>query len=235
MNRLFLVIFFAMALIGCNLKKDHPSSKIRHENPKKEIWKKLDGKEAVVQLEKLGFFKLTDSTEIEEVKTAFEESYSNLNFFQGKLRGETLNFMDNRYFWVDCEELFEVGGLTHYLGQVQRTFKKLGLKLEFHNEKSEQDQDSWKHAIELNGNEYVAFHGKFSDLDWGIAYVNFLEMLNAELRKQDSNEQFYPISCGNAGAFILLTAAQFDFVSRNYPNDEEHPTFMSRWKALNGL
>ena len=211
------------------------NSKIQNKNPKKEIQKKLSGKEIVEELEKLDFFILTNQLELEEVKANFEKAYTDLNFFQGSMRGETLSFMDNRYYWVDCEELFEIGGLTEYLTQVKRTFEKLGLELEFANEKSIQDQNRWKHTIELNGTEYVAFDGQFSDLDWGIAYVNFIEMLNAELRHQNSNERFYPINCGNNGMFVLLTLTQLDFVNRNYPVDDEHPTTMSIWKTINGL
>ncbi|MGB2758759.1 MAG: hypothetical protein WBC58_02285, partial [Maribacter stanieri] len=164
---LFLVLI--STFLGCNSKKNDASSKILNPNPKKEVFKKLDGKQIVDGLDKLDYFKLTDSIELDTVKADFEKSYKDLNFFQGPMRGETLDFMDNRYFWVDCEELFEIGGLTEYLGQVQRTFKKLGLKLEFDNEKSWQDDISWKHTIELNGNEYVAYDGQFSNNDWGIA------------------------------------------------------------------
>jgi len=143
--------------------------------------------------------------------------------------------MDNRYYRLDCEELFEIGGLTEYLVQVKPTFEKLGLKLEFANEKSEQDQNSWKHTIELNNVEYTAFDGQFSDLDAEVAYINFLEMLNAELKRQNSDEQFYPIKSGNDGMFVLLTPKQLDFVNKNYPIDNEHPTTMSNWKSRNGL
>ena len=230
---LFLVLI--STFLGCNSKKNDASSKIRNPNPKKEILKKLDGKEIVDGLVKLDYFKLTDSIELDQVKTDFEKSYTDLNFFQGPMRGETLEFMDNRYFWVDCEELFEIGGLTEYLGQVQRTFKKLGLKLEFENEKSSQDDISWTHSIELNGNEYVAFDGQFSDNDWGIAYVNFIDMLNAELRLQGSDEQFYPINCGNDGLFVLLTVQQLMFVNSHYPLNMEHPKTMSNWKNAVGL
>jgi len=180
-------------------------------------------------------FNLTNESELDTVKADFEKSFSDLNFFQGPIRGETLNFMDNRYHWVDCEELFEIGGLTEYLAQVKPTFEKLGLELEYANEKSEQDQNSWKHTIELNGIEYTAFDGQFSDLDWGIAYINFIEMLNSELRRQKSDEQFYPVNSKNDGMFVLLTSKQLDFVMRNYSVEHENPTIMSAWKSINGL
>ncbi|WP_092468462.1 hypothetical protein [Winogradskyella thalassocola] len=234
MKHIFFILFLFMFL-ACNSKKEDASSKIRNENLNKDIHKKLSGKDIVVALEKLGYFNLTDQSELDTVKAGFEKAYTNLTFFQGPVRGETLNFMDSRYHWIDCEELFETGGLTEYLAQVKPTFEKLGLKLEFANEQSEQDQNTWKHTIELNGIEYTAFDGRFSDLDWGIAYVNFIEMLNTELRKQNSNELFYPINCGNDGMFVLLTPKQLDFVNRNYPIDNEHPTTMHTWKNRNGI
>lgn len=231
----WILLILVSILISCTSKKEKIRSKNQNQSSTKEVNKKLSGKEIIDSLEKLGFFALTDKNELQEVKIDFEKSYVESNFFLGKLRGETTDFKDNRFYWIDCEELFEVGGLTEYLSHVQRSFIKLGLKLEFNKEKSEQNQNSWKHTIELNGNEYVAFDGQFSDLDWGIAYVNFIEMLNSELRKQGSNEQFYPISCGNNGSFVLLTTKQFDFVSKNYPNDNEHPSEISSWKRINGL
>lgn len=234
MKHLFFLIFIS-TFFSCNSKKDNESSKISKESPKQEVQKRLAGIEIVFELEKMGFFALTDQSELDEVRVSFERSYTNLSFFQGKLREETGEFMDNRYHSVDCEELFEIGGLSEYLNRVKKTFQKLGLELEFENEKSEQNNTTWKHTIELNGNEYVAFNEQFSDLDWGIAYVNFIEMLNSELAKQGSDEQFFPISCGHDGAFVLLTPEQFDFVKRNYPNDEEHPATIGAWKNRNGL
>ena len=233
--RKIIFLAFLTTVISCNSKNGNASSKIRNENPTIEVQKKLNGKEIVNGLEKLEYFRLTDSLELQEVKADYEKSYTDLKFFQGPMRGETLNFMDNRYHWVDCEELFEIGGLTVYLKQVQTTFEKLGLKLEYANEKSEQDQNSWKHTIELNEIEYVAFNGQFSDLDWGIAYVNFIEMLNSELRRQNSDEQFYPVNSKNDGMFVLLTPKQLDFVMRNYSVENENPTIMSTWKSINGL
>jgi hypothetical protein len=234
MKHVFLIIILS-AFLACNTKKDNVVSKIKNPNPEKVIQKKLSGKEVIKELEKLGYFNLTNESEIDTVKHGFEKAYSNLNFFQGPMRREPLSFMDNRYHWVDCEELFEIGGLTEYLTQVKWTFEKLGLELRCGNEKSEQFQNSWKHTIQLNGNEYIAFDGQFSELDWGIAYVNFIEMLNAELKRQNSDEQFYPIKCGNDGMFVLLTSKQLDFINLNYPIDDEHPTTMSNWKSRNGL
>ncbi|WP_353778642.1 hypothetical protein [Winogradskyella sp. 3972H.M.0a.05] len=234
MKHIFLTILL-LTFLACNSKKDNTVSKIKNQNPEKAIQKKLSGKEVVTELEKLGYFSLTKESELDTVKFDIEKAYTDLNFFQGPTRGETLYFMDNRFHWIDCEELFETGGLTEYLNLVKPTFEKLDLKLEFAYENSLQGQNNWKHTIELNGIEYIAFDGPFSDLDWGIAYVNFIEMLNAELKRQNSDEQFYPISCGNDGMFVLLTLKQLDFINQNYPTDNNHPTTMSNWKSKNGL
>lgn len=234
MKYIFLAIFIT-GIIGCNSKKDSAVSRIKNPNPEKTIQKKLTGTKVVAELEKLGYFNLTSESEMDAVKADFKNSYNDLNFFQGPTREESLSFLDNRYHWIDIEELFEIGGLTSYLAQVKPTFEKLGLELEFANEKSEQARNSWKHTIELNGIEYVAFDGQFSDLDWGIAFVNFIEMLNAELRRQNSVEQFFPVNSKNDGMFVLLTPEQLEFILRIYSVENENPTTMGTWKSLNGL
>ena len=72
-------------------------------------------------------------------------------------------------------------------------------------------------------------------MDWGIAYAKFIEMLNAELESQKSEERFYPISAQNDGRLVLLTKKQFEFVNENYPNDNEHPKTLKNWKTENGI
>lgn len=84
--------------------------------------------------------------------------------------------------------------------------------------------------IKLNGKEYVAFDDNFGKYDWTIAYLNFIEMLNDQLKIQKSNQQFYPISSGNDGRIVLLTKDQFDFVKQNYPQDTNQPTEIKDWK-----
>jgi hypothetical protein len=207
----------------------------KNEKTPQDISQKRDGKEIIAELEKLHLFNLTDATELEAVKVDYEKSYTEYHFFQGPTRKESLGFMDNRYHFVDCEALFEEGGLTKYLQQVQITFAKLGLQLAYGNEKSEQDETSWKHTIELNGIKYTAFDGAFTGNAWSIAFINFLEMLNAELKRQNSEEQFYPIRGGNDGSFVLLTPQQFKFVQQNYPRDNDHPKTIAAWKSANGF
>ncbi len=225
MQRLIFLLF--IGVLSCNSQKK--------EQAKPKVVEKLSGKEIVSELDKLGFFNLIDESEIEIVKQEFAESKDKWNLFSGTMSGETTNYTDNRFFAVDCETLFETDGLTEYLDKVKSSFEKLGLKLDYANEKSEQTENYWKHTIELNGNEYIAFDGQFSDYDRGIAYLNFIKMLNSELENQNSENRFYPIKCDNDGEMVLLTFEQFYFAKKHFPNDNEHPKKILEWKNINGL
>ena len=231
----YLYLIFTVLVISCNSKTQNNAQKKEINLIEKNSKTKLKGKQIVQELEKLNFFNLTIKSEIGAEKEELEKTFNELNFFEGKLRGETLEFLNNRFYFIDCEELFEIGGLTNYLKIVKPTFEKLNLSLKYSNEKSNQTEKYWKHTIELNGKEYVAFDNEFGDLDWGIAYVKFIEMLNAELAMQKSEERFYPISAKNDGRIVLLTKKQFEFIKENYPNDNEQPKDLEQWKIENGI
>ncbi|WP_264532453.1 hypothetical protein [Flavobacterium sp. N502540] len=190
---------------------------------------KIKGKEIVTELIKLNFFNLTDKSDLKAAKVEFEKSYDKLFYFEGTMR-ENLTFTDNRFYFIDSETLFEGGGLIQYLEVVKPLFDKLNLKLDVSDEFSSQTEKHWRHTIKLNGKEYVAFDNDFDGNDWGIAFVNFIEMLNNVLRFQNSKEQFYPISSGNDGRIVLLTLEQFEFVTSHYPNNNEHPRTIKDWK-----
>lgn len=223
-------LFFTLFLLSCNSKAQNETNKESIKTTTQNKNPKLTGKEIVVALDNLHFFILTDPKELEETKAEFEKSYTDFQFFEGKMRGETLNFTDNRFYFVDTETLFEDGGLVQYLETVKVTFDKLKLKLLFSDEISNQAENHWTHKIKLNGKAYTAYDNEFGEMDWGIAYVNFIEMLNDQLKLQKSEEQFYPISSGNDGRMVLLTQKQFEFVKANYPNDKNLPKEVEEWK-----
>ncbi|MET3539259.1 hypothetical protein [Chryseobacterium limigenitum] len=229
----YLVIsFFAF---GCNSKSEKNTSIAPNKSAIKNEKIKPSGKEVVEKLEKLNFFNLTENDDLNDEKTELEKSYNELNFFEGALQGETLEFLDNRFYFIDSEELFEVGGLINYLKIIKPVFEKLGLKLNYSNENSFQNDKHWRHTIKLNDREYVAFNNNFGKQDWDIAYVRFLEMLNEELKIQNSEERFYPISSQNDGRIVLLTKKQFEYIKEIYPNDKEHPKELAIWKKENNL
>lgn len=202
----------------------------REENKTERKINKLTGKEIVLELNRLNFFNLTDKNDLKITKDEFEKSYDNLNFFEGQMR-EDLSFTDNRFYCIDSETLFEGEGLIQYLEMIKVLFDKLNLKLVIAEEFESQTEKHLLHKIKLNGKEYIAFDSDFGNYDWTIAYLNFIEMLNDQLKMQGSDEQFYPISSGNDGKMVLLTRDQFYFVKKNYPNDKEHPTELAEWKA----
>jgi hypothetical protein len=229
------ILLFCFLIFSCNSKGQNEVNKQNVENNTEKTRPKLTGKQIVAELEKLGFFSLTEKIEINDSKEEIEKSYNELNFFEGKMRGESLIFTDNRFYFIDCETLFEGGGLTQYLEKVKVTFDKLNLKLHFSDELNNQTEKHWTHKIKLNGKAYTAYDNDFGENDWGIAFVNFIEMLNDQLKLQKSNERFYPISSGKDGKMVLLNKEQFDFVRANYPNDKEHPQELLEWKVGNGL
>jgi len=234
MQRIILLTFIGLFL-SCNSQEKQSKEKVQSKEIESNAVIKLSGKEIVSELDKLEFFNLTDKSELETVKQEFAESKDKWDFFSGTMRGETTDYTDNRFFAVDCETLFETDGLNEYLDKVKFSFEKLGLKLNYANEKSEQTENYWKHSIELNGTEHIAFEGTFTDYDWGIAYLYFIKMLNTELENQNNENRFYPIKCDNDGEMVLLTFKQFDFVKKQFSNDHEHPKKLSEWKNINGL
>jgi len=221
-----LLILFSFLLLSCNSKSQNSPKK---DEPK-IVKSKLTGNQIITELEKLNFFNLTEKKDLKETKAEFEKSYIELNFFEGKMEGESLIFTDNRFYFIDSETLFEDGGLIQYLETVKKSFDKLNLKFQFSDEFNNQTEKHWTHKIKLNGKEYVAFDDDFGQKDWGISFVNFIEMLNDQLKLQKNDERFYPISSGNDGRMVLLTKKQFEFVKTNYPNDQEHPKEINEWK-----
>ncbi|KRD63589.1 hypothetical protein ASE40_21530 [Flavobacterium sp. Root935] len=211
------IIFFAFKFFAQNKNSDNNI-------------KKLSGKEIVAELNRLNFFNLTDKKDLKITKEAFKKSYDELSFFEGHMK-EDLSFTDNRFYFIDSETLFEGEGLIQYLETIKISFDKLNLKLLISEEFENQTDKHLLHKIKLNGNEYVAFDDNFGDHDWTIAYLNFIEMLNNELKIQGSEEQFYPISSGNDGRTVLLTRDLFEFVKENYPDDWEHPKNINEWKV----
>ncbi|GER60230.1 hypothetical protein [Patiriisocius marinus] len=227
------IFLLSIGILSCNSQQKKEN--IQSLKTESKTVERLSGKQIVSELDNLEFFNLVEASELEIVKKGFAESKNKWNFFSGTMRGETTDYTDNRFYSVDCEVLFESGGLTEYLNKVKLSFEKLGLKLSYTNEKSEQIENYWKHTIELNGTEYIAFNGNFTEYNWVIAYLNFIKMLNMELTNQKSENRFYPIKCGNDGEMVLLTFKQFDFIKSQFPDDNEHPKRLIQWKNINGF
>ncbi|MEN2403044.1 hypothetical protein GKZ90_0024875 [Flavobacterium sp. MC2016-06] len=233
MNKIGIALI-SFLIFGCNTKGQDDIQLKNSENLVIKNATKMKGKEIVAKLERLNFFDLTNKSDLKATKIEFEKSYNDLNFFEG-IMNEDLSFTDNRFYFIDSETLFEGGGLVQYLETVKPLFEKLHLKLIFSDEFNNQTEKHWTHRIKLNNKDYSAFDNDFGENDWGISYVNFIEMLNDQLSLQGSDEQFYPISSGNDGRIVLLTREQFDFIKVNYPNDNNSPKEMNQWRSNYGF
>ncbi|MCD0467310.1 hypothetical protein [Flavobacterium sp. ENC] len=228
MNKVIIVVF-SFLFFGCNSKAQNNSKINDIENLVIKNKTKMTGKQVISNLENLNFFNLTNKSDLKTAKIEFEKSYNELSFFEGVMN-EDLTFTDNRFYFIDSETLFEGGGLIQYLEIIKQLFDKLNLKLVISDEVNIQTEKHWTHKIKLNGKEYSAYDSDFGELDWGIAYINFIEMLNDQLKLQNSDNQFYPISSGNDGRIVLLTKEQFEFVMVNYPSDKNNPKNINDWK-----
>ncbi|MFK7969166.1 MAG: hypothetical protein AB8F95_02310 [Bacteroidia bacterium] len=227
-NRLFLLVLMSVLLIACSSKVKSPSEA------------NTVGKATLVieKLDSLGFFRITDKDKTEEAKTEMISAYNHQHFFVGLTYSESLTYVDHRFYHVDQEELFELYGLPKYLKEVQTTFELLGLKLNVENDDNHEESfkdNFWEHTITLNGKEYTAFKGEMDEDSWGIAMVNFANMLNDQLRLQQSEEQVYLLYNGNDGMLVFLTPAMFDLVEKHYPDNQDRPMTIERWKRYYGI
>lgn len=228
MSKGFFIIVIGLLLTGCNIsdKKGKPDRKVSSKAPVDTV---------VGQLIKAGFFDITDPAYLDSARQYLINAYKNQDYFDSYTYPDSIRYVDYRFYFVDAEELFKVGGLTEYLDLVKPTFERSGLKLKYANEKNMEKDNYWKHTIELNGKEYIAFEGSLDKKgQWDIAYINFIEMLNDQLKLQGSNEQFYPVRSGNDGIMVMLTPGQFDIVKKYYPNDKDRPKTVADWKRSYG-
>lgn len=221
-RKIISTIVFGLMLFSCNSSSQKGQSDSKAE--------KVPVDTVIQQLIQADLFKITDSEYLDSAKQNLIDSYVKYDYFGGYTYPDSLRYVDYRFYFVDSEELFEIGGLTEYLDLVKPTFEKLGLKFEYKNEQSIGKENFWKHTIEVNEKEYIAFEGEMSSYDlWDKAYLNFIELLNDQLKLQGSEEQFYPIRSANDGMIVMLTKRQFEIVKKYYPNDNDHPKSIDNW------
>jgi hypothetical protein len=223
---LIIVLILFRFLLGSSHKKEQETKPVRS-----------DGNYIVEQLSELGYFKyMNDSEKIDELKKQLVDSINNYNLLITMDSGENFEPIDKRLFYCDGETLFEIGGLVDYLNLLKPAFTSRNLTLEWSNEISDEKVNHWSHKITVNAKEYVAFEGDLDNIyAWGIAQLNFCEMINDVLKRQNSDEQVYPIYAGEEGQFILLNKEQFDYIESIELQDEFKPRTISDWKKYHEL
>lgn len=232
MKKAYILLTTLIFVLGCRTNTDKASSKIRNKNPVHSNAEIPKGATFIKELEELEYFKLTEPDKVSKVKIELLETLEEHNFFLTKTEDESFIYLDHRFYSIDSEDLFEIGGLIEYLELVRPSFNKLGLAFDFKNEVSLDVGDYWKHTIEINGRLYNAFDSPFNDDEWELAYANFIEMLNSELAIQGSDEKFYAIRSGNDGSIVMLTNQQFFLITTSYPSPQDNPIELADWKKL---
>jgi len=238
--KLYFTIIIILILSSCNQQEDDLKVDINNTKDVEISKNKTDGINVINELNDVGFFNITDTIMLEKVKQEMILSYEKYNYFGSLTKEESLEYFDNRFFSVDQEELFELGGLTKNLEKVKKTFNLLGLKLNYSNENNNEasfnsESNHWKHTIELNNKEYIAFDGEMDENSWATATINFTNMLNDQLALQGSEEQVYIIYSGNDGMLVFLTPEMFKIVEKYYPDDYNRPMSSEKWKEYNKI
>jgi hypothetical protein len=224
---IFLIVLIIFRfLLGSTHKRMQESKPVRS-----------DGNTIVEQLSELGYFKyMNDSEELDELKKQLVDSINYYNCLMTIDSEENFEPIEKRLFFCDGETLFEIGGLEKYLNFVKPAFTSRNLTIEWNNEISDEIDKHWTHKITVNGKEYVAFEGDMDNIYvWGIAQLNFYEMMNDVLKLQNSDEQVYPIYAGEDGQFIFLNKELFEYIESIDLHDQCKPRTISDWKNYQEL
>lgn len=172
-------------------------------------------------LEKLGYFSYCSPSDLEALKTNIEEDFHKSGVIsslwtdpedsEDEVESHSLEF---RIFLLDGESLAE-NGFEEALEEIKVFFEKIKLPFEFEVGEVEEEEDSEITPITLNGSEYI-YEYPYDENSWALAPKFFAEMLNEELKKQNSKEKAYLISGGNEGSLIFLTDDQYNYVQTHF-------------------
>ncbi len=156
----------------------------------------------VLQLEKLGYFKYADKSDVLDLKVNLAECLEKYQEIDTLYFGDDNNpsfeiAKDYRYISVDFENLIE-SDTADTLNIISEYLKKRNLpfKWEF-NPLYDEDVNE----IVING---ITYSINIEDTSWnGYAYA-FAKIVNLALEKLYSDERLYLIASDNNGDFILL-------------------------------
>ncbi len=200
---------------------------------KSDSKQKISANEFVTKLEKLGYYKYAEKKNIDSLKNDLIENYDPTNELVSIWDEYTGVPLDYRYYWCDGETVFEQGGFTELLEQVQPSFDKIGLKINVtdHFEKWD-DKNEWlNHRITINGTEYVIFKN-FKGYGWGEAVMRFAQIINQEVENQGIDEKIYLASGGNDGRLIFLTNELYGYIYNVYTNEQWKPLEVTEWMKV---
>lgn len=183
----------------------------------------------VEQLEAQGYYKYASKGDVEELKKDLIDSISQYSVLS-TVYNEDLLPKDYRYYMCDGENVYEQTGFTEILSELQRTFDKIGLRIEISNHHEVWDtENNWlDHWITINGKEYIIFK-HYPETAWGEAVFRLADILNEQLALQGKDERVFLINGGNDGALVFLTEEQNKLIASFLKDDQWRPLDIQTW------
>lgn len=193
----------------------------------------VDAEKFVKRLEELGYFKYSDSADLDSLRKNMIDNYDPNNELSSIWDDKTGTPKDYRYYFCDGEAVYEEGGIMDLLKYIKPTLDKLNFKCDTSNHFEEWDEKNrWlNHRLTINGTEYVIFKN-FKGTGWGEAPLRIAEILNIELAKQNKEERIYLVSGGNDGRLIFLTKELYDYIYGVYKNPIWKPLELNEWARI---
>ena len=130
-----ILIFGLGAILIASRLKSEPSISKNESN----MNSKITAKEFVETIDSLGYFKYADRDNIEKLKKSHLESFDSGGSWGGIWDDETILPLDFRHYFCDGESVYEQGGFTGMLEEMDSTFKKIGFKISIENHFEEWD------------------------------------------------------------------------------------------------
>ncbi|SDS40816.1 hypothetical protein SAMN04515667_2108 [Formosa sp. Hel1_31_208] len=226
------ILIIGIAIFIAAREKDNPL--YQFINTEKDS--KITAKEFVNKIDALGYFKYTETKNLNALKQNHLESFSQGGSWGGIWDEETNLPLDNRYYICDGESVYEQDGFTEMLDEMKSTLEKIGFTLHIDDHFEEWDnQNEWlNHRITINGNEYVIFKN-FKGYGWGEAVQRLAEILNSEFKKQNIAERVYLINGGNDGSLIFLDDDLYHYFYNVFTDPQWKPLEVNEWMEVMGV
>lgn len=236
-NNLYLLV---AALIGTFVSYGCKSQTSTTE--KKLFISKQEAERVVNQLSELGYYKYANPGDVDSLKADLVSSISAYGVLSTLFPDRPTSLdqpiisKDYRYYLFDGETIFEKGGFTSTLKEMQAFFDKIDLKLDItnHIEEINPATRGLNHELTVNGKQYIIFHELTRGYAWDDAAKKYAEMINDQLEMQNKNERLYLISGGNDGAAVFLTDELFQFINKLLVDEQWKPLPVSRWYKMVG-
>lgn len=190
----------------------------------------LTAEQVVDSLQKLGYFRYSKPENIDLLKKEIISGLDEHAFLSTLFEENSpYNSKDYRHHPLDGEELFELGGFTGKLKEMEITFDKMKVKMVV-NQHTEawDDRKGLYHRITINNKNYIIFNN-FKGYGWGEAAQRFADIVNDQLELQGSDERIYLVSAGNDGNAVFLTQDQYKLLDGVLRGETDRPLTVERW------